>query len=213
MSLLEETGAGLASVEKVRQILLREDVRFLGLWPGPRQNDPVEMHPLGQESAFVSPEYPAVIYDDGAAFCSQVISFDRLGNALLLHGAFASGADYSWNLRRYFDALPTHLTGNEVVGVIGGTNIEVNDAGKKPIDVVINYVEDQMRSKFPEVEYLSLVSKQHENQTGRSPVAPDDTKMRGLLFIPRYLARNDRHHLLGIVDGEDRKLREAFRIG
>ncbi len=216
MSLLHETVVDLATVQKVKDALVNPDVRFLKLWEQ-QSGDADGSHPLGQWSSVVTQDNPAVIYDDGAAFCSPVITFDKTGNALHFHDSLVAYTDHGWAQKKYFDGLEQYLRGSEVVCGIGGLNVDITEKGqdpqvRNPIDKVIDFVESQIKSKYASVDFLSLVSKQYDNQDRRSSVAPDNTTMRGFLFIPRYLARNDKNHLLGITDGEDNHLRFAFRI-
>lgn len=76
---------GIAQIEIVRGLLLNgKRTRFLQTWET-QSRDPDPYHPLGQWSTLVTRANPAVIYDDGAAFCSPVIVFDSEGNALHFH--------------------------------------------------------------------------------------------------------------------------------
>jgi hypothetical protein len=217
MSLAKETVIGLATVESVEDGLINRNARFLRLWENGSLRDPDERHPLGQWSSVTTPDLPSVIYDDGAAFCSPIITFDQFGSALHFHDSLIAFKDYGWAQKIYFDALKNYLKGPRVLAAIGGMNVDITEIGQRlevrnPIDKVIDFTKAQVIQRYPYAEIVSLVARQYDNQERSSDIVPDSTKMRGFVFIPKYLARNNRNHLLGIVDGEDHKLRTAFSI-
>lgn len=225
----KEIVIGLAAVDSVRKILITPNPEFLLLWQKKDLEAVDKRHPLGQWSAVVTRDSPAVIYDDGADICSPVVTFDQQGNALHAHfnltgelmgleltTRFMPEMTFPSTLRKYFDRLPTYLKGESITSYIGGTNLHPGDAQRpgrtNRVDEIIAYVKTTLGSVYPNAELLSLVSRRFEDQQRSSTIVPDGTRMRGFLFIPRYLAKDNRNHILAIAEGEDVRLRSAFGI-
>jgi hypothetical protein len=173
-------------------------------------------HPLGQWSTVTTLEDPAVIFDDGAAFCSPVLTFDREGNALHFHDDMIAGKDYGIAAQKYFDAVPQYVGRDGVTCCVSGLNVHLREKGLaekvNPIDEVIDYVDRQIRRRFPNSRVVSLVSKQYPNQRRRSEVVPDNTKSRGFLFVPRYLSSDGQNHLFTVLNDDGNRLRREFGI-
>lgn len=222
-----EVVVGLATVESLTESLLTPNPEFLLLWQNKDLNVTDNKHPLGQTSGYVTRKQPAVIFDDGADNCSPVITFDSQGSALHMHLnitselAFAeimaqSGIPFPSATQDYFAQTVRYLSDPSVTACIGGTNLYESDvlrAGRKnKADEIIDYTKARLNKFHPAANLMSLISRRFDNQQVSSSVAPDNTVMRGFVFIPRYLARNDRNHLLAITAGEQADLRAAFRL-
>src|SRR5260221_100383 len=197
----------LATAEKIKDILIDSNAtRFLQTWEKPwksSSDQPDENHPLGQWNTLTTRERPAVIYDDGAAFCSPVIVFNEAGDAFHFHDAMlladAYGNGYGMRAQRFFDAMTKYVGDKGVEACISGANLPMSEERQKSeinlIDELIDFVEEQIQKRIPDTHFESLVSKQDENQKRRSRIVADKTQICGFAFVPRYLAKDDRNHV------------------
>lgn len=213
----------LATPERVLSYLPEDRFSVDVAWPGqhtyddggwqPRRVD--ENHPLGQWSLGTTSESPAVLYDDGAAFCTPVLAFDEAGSAIHCHDSpVLSGFG---NLEQlYFPELPGRLAEGKVTAIVGGTNVDVTDVGRSPdvvnpIDRTIDGIEERLHGVVPDADLHALVSRQYDNQRPRHEAVPASQTMCGFIFIPRYIATDGRNHVLAIGDRPDADaLRGAF---
>src|SRR6476620_8178308 len=179
----------VGSVEKIAASLghpLRGSVPFRQTWEyGLWYEGPDAGHPLGQISTLTTPDNPAVLFDDSAAFCSPVITFDREGRALHLHDGIIGDRDdldyigYAGDTaRRYFEVLPEYVGSEGVTSCISGLN------GVASSNDIADHVEQRIRSHYPKVDFHSFVSKQFPHQQRRSNVVPDGTTSKGFLYVP-----------------------------
>lgn len=177
-------------------------------------------HPLGQSTLATDPEHPAILFESAAGPCSPVLAFDEAGSALHAHNASAAFGDFRPLDEYYFPTLPDRLKGGKVSFVMGGTNLPVSEESKapdvvNPIDSTAKGFQERIRSKFPDSDFYTLVSKQHANQRATHPVIPENATIRGFVFIPRYIAKDQRNHVLVVADNGDeihRELINATRI-
>src|SRR5258708_30146596 len=177
-----------------------------------------ESHPLGGWSTLTSKDNPAIIYDDGAAFCSPVIVFDNDGTALHFHDSLIANENYGMFAQKYFYAIPNYLNIEKgLTACIAGANIPLNEElvekPVNPIDELINFVEDQIKKRVPKSQFEVFISKQYKNQRKNSQLIDNNTTVRGLVFVPKYLANDDANHLFAILDNEVKNMRLTFHIG
>ncbi len=207
----------IATVKKIESVLCKpEQTNFLKTWEQ-MSGEKDDRHPLGQWSTLTTPEDPSVIYDDGAAHCSPVITFDSQGHALHFHDSLINYGDYGPFAREYFQALRSFIGAKEVVSCIAGANIYLQDEALEkeinPIDDLVTFVQDQIKSVVPTAEFQSLVAKQYENQFKCTDLVSPKTRILGFVFVPQYLAKDDLNHLFLILDNEKEvahKLRQRF---
>lgn len=170
-----ENVVGLASLDVIRTKLAVPNPKVLFLWGEDKSND-YRTHPWGRYSTFVTPQSPALIYDDGASICSPVIAFDSLGNALHEHFSLVGELMVAQLFKQeqdilpsplvsYLSVLPSVLKGENVTVCIGGTNLNEAhlDSGSK-VDNVVNYLDKRLKMYYPKAELIALVSKRHPNQ-------------------------------------------------
>lgn len=209
-----------ASTENIINALKNpQNTEFRRTWFPYNKYDPDDKHPLGQWSTATSQDNPAVIYDDGAAFCSPVLVFDKQGNALHFHDsliAWRRSPEYGNCAKTYFDELPNFVSNNEVIACISGTNVHIAEAYRElgienPIDQVINYVKQKITDQFPNAQFLSFVSKQYENQQS-GLIVPDNTQVRGMTYIPPYLSKDGNAYLMPVFDEESIEIDRVFNI-
>lgn len=182
------------------------NIRFVQTWED-RSGNPDQYHPFGKMSTVTTPDNPAVIVDDKASFCSPVITFDEYGNALHFHDALVNIGDWS-SARTYQENLTNYLTDNGVVCCIAGLNVCISELYQRldvpnPIDNTIFRVRDGVSKVFPAMRFIVAVAPQYPNQTQMSRLISEGDQSRGFVFIPRYLAKDDRNHLLIVLASED----------
>jgi hypothetical protein len=171
-------------------------------------------HPIGQWSTCTTPSSPAVLYDDGAAFCSPTLAFDEAGSAIACHDS-PIGFEGFHNLEKlFFPQLPQILTDGKITMIMSGTNVDVTEIGQakdylNPIDWAVQGIRERFHRLYPDGDFHALVSKQYDNQYETHQLIPPNTKMLGFLFIPRYLARDRQNHVLAIADNTE-EMRKTF---
>lgn len=212
----------VATTQVIRRAL-KDHLRteFRRTWfPYAHDPEPDSRHPLTQGSTVTSAQNPAVIYDDGAAFCSPIITFDADGNALHFHDALITRRhlpDYGPYSKQYFDALPNFVGQDGVTTCIAGLNAHITESFREigvvnPIDTVIDFVQDQTKLSFPSANFLSFVSKQYENQQRRSSIVPDNTEVLGMAYIPPYLSVDGNTYLMPVFAAEAIEIDRVFDI-
>jgi hypothetical protein len=191
-------------------------------WPGQHtykdnNYDPLrkdEHHPLGQWSLSTTKENPAILYDDGAIFCSPTLAFDEEGSAIHCHDSPLGFGHFDNLDTHYFPELPERLKGGRVSLVMGGSNLDAKEEQQaadavNPIDWAVKGIEERLRATMPEADFYPLISKQYDNQHSTHPIVPEQTTVRGFIFIPRYIATDDQNHVLVIRDNV-REIRNTF---
>jgi hypothetical protein len=203
---------------------LPDDPRCVNVvWPGQHSHDDNRWdarrkdvnHPIGQWSMATTPANPAVLYDDGAAFCSPTLAFDEAGSAIHCHSSPIFSGNFQDLEKYYFPELAGRLTDGRVTFVVGGTNIDVTEVGKaadrvNPIDWAVNGIEERLRELFPDADFHALVSKQYANQVATHPSIPEKTAVRGFIFVPKYIAVDGLNHVLAATGYDTEYLRRVF---
>jgi hypothetical protein len=173
-------------------------------------------HPYGQQSVVITKDRPAIIYDDGADICSPVLAFDEAGSAVHFHSSAGSTrGGFSALDDEYFSHLPDWIGQGKVTFVMGGLNMSPNDGldwddPYNTVDSTIKRVAQQARAIFPDADFIPLISKQSDNQELTHFSIPEKTKMRGLIFVPRYIARDGMNHVYSVTDKDMSAVREVF---
>lgn len=211
----------MASPRRILSYLPKNPTHIHIAWPGQhtyegeynhQRKDP--NHPLGQWSLATTSSSPAVLYDDGAAFCSPTLAFDQEGSAIHCHSSPLGFGNFN-DLEQYFlPELPNRITEGRISFVMSGSNVYISDEEKapgalNPIDWAVEGVKDRLNRVLPGADFYPLISKQYDNQYSTDPVVPEKTPIRGFVFIPRYIATDDRNHVL-VIDNNTEELRETF---
>jgi hypothetical protein len=209
------------SIEAIRNLVPR-NAAFRQTWEILRDNYPDAQHPLGQLSTVTTLKDPAVIFDDGAASCSPILTFDKDGNALHFHDSMAAEDDgngnYGKEMDKYFDFLPKYVGREDTTLCIAGLNRIVFSEekrklkGKSFIDIAIEHVDQRAREIYPSIDIVSFISKWSDDQEIKSPFVPDKTDSRGMIFVPKYIANDGKNHLLTVLEEKGSEIIEELGI-
>lgn len=117
----------------------------------------------------------------------------------------------------FYKSLPKYIRGDKVVSCIAGLNVFVTENGqaknvRNPIDKLIDEVRMGIKNSIGYTTFVSFVAKQYHNQRRLSSIVSDNSKVKGLMFIPNYESTDGKNHLLVVLGNDSSKLKEAFQI-